>query len=488
MLSECRTRHNAETHIGFSGSTNLQVQDIVAQDCALQELSGVAVLELKKLRQIMPPYSPPTQLQLSRRQELNTNIEQRQGTRAAVRRMKTEFEELGQRSNLPLPPELLGMIFDFYVHLYRQLPEKLLFVCRTWHVLALSQPTLWTKLDPRGQFGLFVVRPWAGTFLQSRIARSKPVPLKVDFTSLSLDMTPEVVKKVVAIPTFRSRIQELIISRADDLDFLVGDQPLLRSLTIRGNDPLERLITSPKQFNLAEKKIIALRLDSSPKLPIWPDSLLQRLQTLEVTLSHEPQVQSEFWAIIQKSNTLRTLHITLTYGSPPVLSHPSVQRLSIAYPYSWDDSQSHSLEELRLPHLQELTIHTWAPKPLMNLKLVETPVLSLRLICKPRWSYGDIDPAVDSSWVDGVVCLLRSTFRLKRMEISAPSSLVSGVLQTVEKDGSLCPELNALIVNGPTGTGTVKGDDKRNLEAKFDQLRDKVATFMDERQSSMSIY
>ena len=74
-------------------------------------------------------------------------IRKLQGTRAIVRHMKAEFEELGQRRNLPLPPELIGMIFDFYVHLYRQLPEKLLLVCRTWHVLALSQPTLWTNLD-----------------------------------------------------------------------------------------------------------------------------------------------------------------------------------------------------------------------------------------------------------------------------------------------------------------------------------------------------
>src|SRR5260221_4088364 len=118
-------------------------------------------------------------LGLSRCEALSKRIER---TRAALRRMKAELKELGQRRNLPLPPELIWMIFDLYVHLYNQLPERLLLVCRTWHVLALSQPTLWTNLDPLGPFGLNIVRPWAGTFIQSRIAHSKPAPLKVDFT------------------------------------------------------------------------------------------------------------------------------------------------------------------------------------------------------------------------------------------------------------------------------------------------------------------
>ena len=433
----------------------------------------------------MPPYSPPTNLQLSRRKELNTMIGQLQGTRAIIRHLKAEFEELGQRSNLPLPPELIGMIFDFYVHLYRQLPEKLLLVCRTWHVLALSQPTLWTNLDLLAQFELFTVQPWAGTFLQSRIARSNPAPLKVNFRNLWLDMTPRAARKIAAIPTFRPRIQELVISRTEDLHYLVGDQPLLQSLTVSGNDPLmlEQLSASPKRFKLAEKKITTLRLDSSPGPRIWPDSLLQRLRTIEVTLNHDPRVLHEHWTIIQKSTSLHTLHIIPCWETAPALSHPSVQCLSIFY---FHPSQSCSLEEVRLPRLQDLIIDTSAPKPLTMLKLIETPVLTLRLICRPRWSYGDIDPVVDISWVDSVICLLRSTSLLKRMEISAPSGLVSGVLEVFEKEGNLCSELSAFIVDGPTGTGAVKGDEKRNLEAKFDELRGRVATFMDKRQVSLS--
>ena len=434
----------------------------------------------------MPPYLSPTPAEISRRQELSSEIEQLRGTRAAVRRMKAELEVLAQRRNLPLPPELMGMIFDFYFHLYGHLPEKLLLVCRTWHVLALSQPTLWTNLDPLDQFGHRIVRPWAGTFLQSRIARSNPAPLKVDFSRLSWDMTPEVVKKVASIATFRPRIQELVISRAMDTSYLVGPQPLLKSLIISGNcpSPLERIIATPTKFKLSEKRLTTLHLYSPPKSLAWPDSLLQRLQTLDVKLNGDPALLHEYWTIIQKSCTLRTLRITPSYGSAPALCHPSVQQLSIVYPEFWNIGQVYCLEEVRMPRLQDIIIETSGPKPLTQLRLIEAPVSSLRLICRPRGMYGKNNAASEVSWVGGIVHILRSTSRLKTMEISATPSVVSDLLEAFDNDRSLCTELDSFVVDEATGIG-MEGDDKRSLAAKFDQLRDKVADLMEKRHSSM---
>jgi hypothetical protein len=436
----------------------------------------------------MPTCSPPTPRELSRRQELSIKVERLQGTRAAVRRMKAELEELGQRRNLPLPHELMGMIFDFYVHLYGQLPEKLLLVCRSWNVLALSQPTLWTNLDPLGQFGLRIVQPWAGTFLQSRIARSNPAPLKVDFTALSWDMPLVTVKKVASTPTFRPRIQELVISRAMDMSYLVGPQPLLKSLTIGGNypHPLDRIIANPATFKLDEKKLTTLRLFTPPKPSVWPDSLLQRIQTLEVRVTGDAGALNEYWTIIQKSTTLRALHITPNYGCNPTLSHPSVQHLSIAYPQWWTSSQM-SLEEVRMPRLRAIDIDTSDPSPFVQLKLVETPVLSLRLICRPRGLYGDKTLPLVVSWVEGIVHFLRSTSHLQKVEISAPSSLVLNLMEVFEKDRSLCAELNSFVVLEPMGVAT-EADDKSTMEAKLDQLRRKAAAFMEERPSLMSTH
>ena len=437
----------------------------------------------------MPPYSSTPSVELFHRQELISKIKLLRGTRTTVRRMKAELEELLQRRNLPLPPELMGMIFDFYVHVYEQLPEKLLLVCRAWYVLALSQPTLWTNLDPLDQFGHRIVRPWAGTFLQSRIARSNPAPLKVDFSKATLDMTSEVVQNIASIPTFRPRIQELVISRTIDTSYLVGPQPLLKSLTISGNypNPLEPISSNPTKFNLDKKGITSLHLDSPRKLPAWPDYFFQRLQTLAVRLNGDPALLHEYWISIQRACNLRTLHITPGHGSAPSLSHPSVQHLSVVYPKFWDINQVHSLEEVRMPRLQTIVIETLCPKPLTRLKLIGVPVLSLQLTCRSRGSYGNTGAASDISWVDGIVHLLRSISRLKTMEISAPSSVVSGLSEAFENDRSLCTELDSFVIKEGTEIG-MEGDDKKDTIAKFDQLRGKVATLMKERQLRMSAH
>jgi len=416
-------------------------------------------------------YSP---LELSRHREPSTEAQQPQGTRTAVRRMM----ELAQRRNLFLPIELMGIIFDYYVHFYGQLPEKLLLVCRTWYVLALSQPTLWTNIDPRGQFKLTVVKPWVGTFLQSRIARSNPAPLKVDFTNLRKDMTPNVAKKVAAIPTFLFRIQELVISRVLDMNFLAGDQPLLKSLTIFNYPPGEEIIAK-----LLGKKLTALRLRWVDKPPTLPDSLLQRLKTLEVTLPQNPEGLHEYWTMIKKSTTLHTLHISPTYGNAPALFHPTVQHLSIIYPafQCKPIDSEYSLREVRMPRLQDIVIDTLQPEALMQLKLVETPVMSLHLKRRPPiWGAG---ATLDTSWVNSAVHLLRSTPALEKLEISASSSLVSGLLGAFEEDAGLCTELNVFLINDLAEMQNMRWDDKKNSKTIFAQLRGTVATFMNKRQS-----
>ena len=164
----------------------------------------------------------PTPSELSRHEELSTKIKLFRGTRAARRQLQAELEGLGQQRNPPLPPELMWIIFNFYVHLYDQLPERLLLVCRAWHVLALSQPILWTNLDPLSPFGLSTIRPWAGTFLQSRIARSNPAPLKVDFSKFSPNIRLQDLKKIANISTFRSRIQDLTIAYKKETWFMLS--------------------------------------------------------------------------------------------------------------------------------------------------------------------------------------------------------------------------------------------------------------------------
>jgi len=362
--------------------------------------------------------------------------------------MKAELQELAQGRSLLLPPELMGEIFGHYVHLYGQLPETLLLVCRAWYVLALCQHTLWTNLDPLNQFRHGTLKPWAGTFIQSRISRSNPVPLNVDFSRISrIDMTPEVTMRIAGTSTLRSRIRTLVIARASDAAFLLGDQPLLKSLTIKSGypHPLDQVSSNPKKFKLAEKKnLTTLRFECSPKLETWPEALLQRLHTLEVTPTGDPRILQECWTMIQKSTTLHSLHITGGYGCTAPLSHPSVRHLSVIYPSHLNSSLVYSLEDVRMPRLRGLSIEAWDPKALMQLKLIDTPVSSLRLAC--HGLYGGVDDLITELWVDATVPLLRSVPRLEEVELLAEPKLMAKVIEALGKEPSLCAELRAFTV------------------------------------------
>ena len=427
----------------------------------------------------MPVYSLiPTPSQLSRREELSTNIKLYQGTRAARRRMQAELEELGQRRNLPLPPELMGIIFDFYVHVYNQLPERLLLVCRAWHVLALSQRALWTNLDPLGPFGLIIIRPWAGTFLQSRIKRSNPAPLKVNFSNCSRYILFKDTKKIANISTFRSRIQDLTITSIRDLIYAFGDPPVLKALGYSGFFQRDKLIANPPKCKLSEKTVTTLRLrcEESLALPIWPESLLRRLQTLELVLTNDIEARHGGLAIVKKSTALLTLSIIMSfnfYGSSS-LSHASCRNLTITY-----HSNQCSLEEIRMPRLQELTIVTYTPQGLLRLTLVDTSISSLQLTWIFLRPYEDLDQAARVAWVDDTIRLLRSSPRLERFSISAPFGFVASLSEAIAEDSNLCVELNTFIIDGPAGISLdAKGE---NVEAKFDMLRRNAAAFINQR-------
>ena len=398
--------------------------------------------------------------------------------------MKAELQDLALRRSLLLPPELMGIVFEYYAHLYGRLPETLLLVCRTWHVLALCQHTLWTNLDPLTQFGLSTMRPWAGTFIQSRIARSSPCALSVDFSNLSsIDMTPEVTMRIAGTHTLRPRIRNLVISRLSDIVFLHGDQPLLDSLTIQGGYPyvLGPLIADPKKFKLAEKRLTTLRFKGSPKSEAWPEVLLQRLHTLEVTLTGDHRALQECWTMIQKSATLHSLYINGSYGCSAPLSHPSVQRLSVVYRFYFNEKHLCSLEEVRMPCLREVTIEAWDPKALVQLKLVDAPVLSLYLVLQK--GYREPDDLVEELWVDAVVHLLRSVPRLEKVELLAPSSLIMRIAGTLEKEPGLCAELKVLIVRDAAKR---LGDGVDAKDVKSEELKAITAGVISQRLQKLS--
>ena len=115
-------------------------------------------------------------------------IENLQGRRGTITRLKAELRLLTARRSLPIPYELLELIFQYFVHLHGQLPERLLLVCRTFYVVTINCRALWTDLDPVGRSTVHHLPRWAGTFIQSRVARFEPIPLTVDFTIELFDL------------------------------------------------------------------------------------------------------------------------------------------------------------------------------------------------------------------------------------------------------------------------------------------------------------
>jgi len=97
-----------------------------------------------------------------------------------------------------------------------------------------------------------------------------------------------------------------------------------------------------------------------------------------------------------------------------------------------------------MPRLRDVTLEAWDPKALMQLKLIDTPVLSLRLACQPR--HGEPDDLIKELWVDGIVPLLRSVPRLEAVELLAPSSLILMIIGILEKEPNLCTELREFTV------------------------------------------
>jgi len=132
-----------------------------------------------------------------------------------------------------------------------------------------------------------------------------------------------------------------------------------------------------------------------------------------------------------------------------------------------------------MPHLQELNIDTRTYNPLM--RLVDTSISVLRLTCDSL--YEDENQAISAPWVESAIRLLRSAPRLERFEIFGSFDLVATLAEALAEDLDLCTELHSFIINGSTETESEdEGDAQMDVEAaKFEQLRNNVAAFIDQR-------
>ena len=372
-------------------------------------------------------------------------IENLQGRRGEIAKLKAELRLLTARRSLPIPHELLELIFQYLVHSYGQLPEKLLLVCRTFYLVAINCRALWTNLDPSVlRNSLF---PWAGTFIQSRVARSNPIPLDIDFTNVrDLEMTDEFAKKVAGIPTLLQRCRSVVIFRSSELHFFQGFQPLLESLSLEvgHHSPCKPWESVGECPNLR-----SLKLGTSKGRENWPEHLFQQLTQLEIKMPLRKGNNTPYHhSILPVAMRLRSLTITVDYGVPQPVIHQSLQTLVLVYRFPWGVESANTLGEIVCPELRRLEIQTRFRGLLSPIQLRHTQKLSeVCLDCIQGITIKRDEDAVllfKERWSDCIVELLRSIGTIKHLELKSMIQVVSGVVEKLEADPTVCPDLISL--------------------------------------------
>ena len=371
-----------------------------------------------------------------------------QGRREAI---TAELWLLTARRSLPIPHELLETIFQYSVHSHGLLPEKLLLVCRTFYVVAINCRALWTDLNPVRQSTAHRLPPWAGTFIQSRVARSNPSPLDIDFTDVQ--MTDEFAKKVAGIPTLLQRCRNIVITRRNELQFFQGSQPLLENLTLEmdysgyyswhskpwGSNPWGSKGEYPN--------LRSLKLRTSAGKGDWPEHLFWHLTQLEIEMSliqgnHPPYHNG----ILSVATQLRSLTLMADYGPYQPVIHKSLQTLVLVYRMPRMVGGPNTLGEIVCPELRRLEIQARFCELLSSIHLRYTHRLSdLCLVCRQDVEYGEEEALLlNKKWSGSIVELLKSIGTVKHLELESRIEVVSGVVEKIEADPTLCPDLVSL--------------------------------------------
>jgi hypothetical protein len=339
-----------------------------------------------------------------------------------------------------MPHELLELIFQYFVHSYEQLPEKLLLVCRTFHLVAINCRALWTDLDPVGRSTVSDLPRWSGTFVQSRVARSFPTPLDINFTKVETwDMTNEFAEKVAGIPTLLQRCRSVVISRSSELHFFQGSQPLLESLT------LENVYTGPYTQHRPWESVgdcpnlRSLKLRTSYGRENWPKHVFQQLTQLEIMMPlRKGNNPSYHLGILPVAMQLRSLTVTVDFGVPQPVIHKSLQALVLVYRTPLMVEEANTLGEIVCPELRRLEIRAQFCELFASIQLRHTQKLSdLCLDIIQRAKY-------DGERWGGIVELLRSIGTVKHLQLKSGIEVVSGLVEKIEADPTLCPDLVSL--------------------------------------------
>jgi hypothetical protein len=417
-------------------------------------------------------------------------IENLQGRRGAITKLKAELRRLTARRSPPIPHELLELIFQYFVHSYGQLPDKLLLVCRTFYLVAINCRALWTNLSPVDQSTLYDPPRWTGTFIQSRVARSNPAPLDIDFTNVYIeDVTDEFAEKVAAIPTLLQRCRSVVISCSNELVFFQGFQPLLESLTMDIQTSEYHSAYKPPWETVGEcPNLRSLKLRTARGRENWPEHLFQQLTQLEISMPlQKGDNRSYHTRILLVAMRLQSLTLAVDFGAPEPVIHKSLQTLVLVYRAPWMVGKANTLGEIVCPELRRLEILPLYSTPLPSIQLRHTQNLSdVCLDCIRGVEYNGEealllnDRSFNEKWTGSIVELLRSIGTVKHLQLKSWIKLASGLVEKIEADPTLCPDLALLHAEPPPPMSIVRASKRERtlllkLEARiserYQQLR-----------------
>ena len=256
-------------------------------------------------------------------------------------------------------------------------------------------------------------------------------------------MTDGFAKKVAGIPTLLQRCRSVVISHRSELQFFQGFQPLLESLTLELAYSMSFSQHRPWETVGECPNLRSLKLKTSEGSENWPEHLFQQLTQLEVEIplktGNDPSCHHKILPIAMR---LRSLTLMVDYGLPQPVIHTSLQTLVLVYRITWMMESTNTLGEIVCPELRRLEIQARFCEPLSSIYLRHTQKLSELCIRRtPDVEYGKGDA---EKWSDSIVELLRSIGTVKHLKLKSGVQVVSGVVEKIEDDPTLCPNLVSL--------------------------------------------
>lgn len=353
-----------------------------------------------------------------------------------------------------LPSDILYEIFGHFVHGYRQMPEKLLLVCRNWHLHA-TLPSLWVEIPPLvSSSGLPL--SCAGTYIQTRVARSDPLPLDLDFTWLS-DSSNRItaLKQISEIPGLLPRCRSVVIGSSAAWVLVQGFQPLLQKITMGARwDRLDwRLNSTVTPYHTPALRHLNI-VYAPPKN--WNRAVMAQLEMLSITVGWHACDLEEAREFVLLAPNIRTLqlrvHTESSFGMWSVHALPGpiicqhLTRLILIYPEEPLGRPCHPFRHIELPNLTHLEVDVLRPRLLAGMfSATETKIQTFIIHSRTECNLENL--SMDSSVL---FAYLRSVPKLTRLEMRTTPYTAYDVVQTLETDFTFLPRLQEYLFEYPS--------------------------------------